>query len=106
MTLTEKFTGTKNLWHSRCIYDNNNIYLRISNDYASFSYSYNRYYYSESFDTDNKEIVFYNEDDKSDKITATYKEDLENETVTVTINDERYRGSYKCKFEGASYTQE
>ena len=112
MTLTEEFTGIMNILLTNCRYENidyndNNYVHSLGAGSGYITLTTRDYdYYTVSFDKSKKEAVLCNSSDKTDKITATYKEDIPNATVTVTINDERYRGEYPCKFEGSTYTQE
>ncbi|MBD5411832.1 MAG: hypothetical protein HDR51_03685 [Treponema sp.] len=116
MTLTEKFTGIKNMLLAECYcyYDKINIY--IYNIFACFEV-YNDSendrieYYTESlvpFGADKITFHQYNEDKETgkdiivDTITAPYKEDLEKEAVLLTINGKEYT----CKFKGNKYIQE
>ncbi|MDE6244862.1 MAG: hypothetical protein K2M50_04310, partial [Treponemataceae bacterium] len=104
MTLTEKFTGVKNLSNSRCRFSDGSNYASIGCYSASIDY-YNdssvTYYYGNSVDTNNKTVKFVSEGDRKDVITATYTEDIEAETVTINFKGK----DYVCKFEGDKYIQ-
>lgn len=104
MTLTEKFTGVKNLSNSRCRFSDGSDRAYIGCCYASIDY-YNdssvTYYYGNTVDTNNKTVKFVSEGDRKDVITATYTEDIEAETVTIKFKDK----DYVCKFEGDKYIQ-
>ena len=105
MVLTEKFTGVKNLFNSRCEYYDiaSGTGCSIRSSRASF-YEYNDgkwvYYYG-TLDTDNNTIAFRNEDDGK-TVPAKYTENISAETVTVTFKDK----DYVCKFEGVNFIQE
>lgn len=104
MTLTEKFTGVKNLSNSICRFSEGSDRAYIDCCYASIDY-YNdssvTYYYGNTVDTNNKTVTFVSEGDRKDVITATYTEDIEAETVTIKFKDK----DYVCKFEGDKYIQ-
>ncbi|MBD5441825.1 MAG: hypothetical protein HDR34_00205 [Treponema sp.] len=103
MTLTEKFTGVKNLFNSECGFSDKSNYARIGCYSASIDY-YNdssvTYYYGNTVDTDKKTISFESRED-GEKVNATYTEDIEAETVTIKFKDK----DYVCKFEGEKYIQ-
>ena len=106
MTLTEKFTGVKNLSESSCRFSEGSKYVRINcyratidNDY--YNDSSVGCYDGETVDTNNKTVKFVSEGDRKDVITATYTEDIEAETVTIKFKDK----DYVCKFEGDKYIQ-
>ena len=104
MTLTEKFTGVKNLSNSICRFSEGSDRAYIDCCYASIDY-YNdssvTYYYGNTVDTNNKTVKFVSEGDRKDVITATYTEDIEAETVTINFKGK----DYVCKFEGDKYIQ-
>ena len=106
VTLTEKFTGVKNLSNSRCRFSEGSDYARISCYSASIDY-YNdgtySYYYGD-VDTDKKTIAFESEDEDGnrEKVNATYEENIAKETVTIKFKDKEY----VCKFDGEKYIQE
>ena len=112
MTLTENFTGVKNLLDSECEYDDSSngtwCDIRIWSGRATFyEYEYNYVewdyvewgYYSGIPDTG--KIVFRNNKDGS-IVNSTYTENISAETVTINFNDK----DYVCKFEGRNFTQE
>ena len=101
MTLTEKFTGVKNMLNSSCAYSSNGTWCSIWSDTASFA-EYNDgkwvYYYGTP---DTGKIAFRNEDDGS-IVPATYTENISAETVTIKFKDKEY----VCEFDGTKFTQE
>ena len=97
MTLTEKFTGVKNLFKSECGFDNGSVYGYI--DFVSARIILGEEYYG-SVDTDKKTISFESGED-GEKVNATYTENIDAETVTIKFKDK----DYVCKFEGETYTQ-
>ena len=101
MTLTEKFTGVKNLFESSCEYHESETHVRIYNSEAYFEDSDNDEYFNGFLDTDEKKIVFKSEDDDK-TVTAEYTENISAETVTLKFNNKEYT----CKFEGVNFIQE
>ncbi|MCM1321803.1 MAG: hypothetical protein NC041_09985 [Bacteroides sp.] len=106
MTLTEKFTGVKNLFQNSECYDNsdndNDLWIGISS-----GLKYKGFRYDGKINTEKKTIVFTlrkNTGDEKAKsvINASYTEDLTAETVTVTLDDGT---AIKCKFRGTTLTQ-
>lgn len=97
MTLTEKFTGVKNLsiMGSGCHYFNSQSSYGGIYNYAAYIMENDIYYYGLS-DTDNKIINF-----PSENIKATYTEDIATETVTIRFNGK----DYECKFQGKNFSQ-
>ena len=103
MTLTENFTGVKNLLDSECEYDDSSsgTWCTIWSGRASFE-EYNDVdwvYYHGTPDTG--KIVFRNNKDGS-IVNSTYTENLSAETVTINFNDKEY----VCKFKGEKFIQE
>ena len=94
MTLTEKFTGIKNMLDTSCDYSSNGTWCYIYTTGANFG-EYNdgesvNYYGTP--DIDKKTIAFESRDGKI--VNATYTENLSAETVTVTFKDK----DYVCEF--------
>lgn len=121
ITLTEKFTGVKNLFDSRCEYGNYNdgkdIEARIYCSYANISEydSKNRFeeYYYGYPNADKRTIDFekvkdtWTEDWKHERVSlgnvkATYTEDISGKTVTIKCEGKEY----VCEFKGQKFIQE
>lgn len=122
ITLTEKFTGVKNLLNSRCKYDGydanqNYTYARIDCTGSSIQSKENGVYYyyydNATLDTDKRTIDFVKEKEtRSDdgdyeyetlgNVSATYIEDIGKGRVTINCEGK----DYVCEFEGEVYTQE
>ncbi len=100
ITLTEKFTGVKNMFiKSGCgFYSSNSI--------SGCIYNYRAYYYENDVEytgipnTDKKTISFRSEGVL--KFNATFTENLAKETVTINCEDKKY----VCEFEGQKFIQE
>lgn len=108
ITLTEKFTGVKNMLSSECEYSDydggqNYTDVYIASSYASIRIYEDdvRYRYNGTVDTDKKTISFESKGGK-EKVTATYTENINAETVTIKFKDKEY----VCKFEGQKFVQE
>ena len=109
MTLTEKFTGVKNLLVSECgnvNYDSPNaIMFSIYSGWAQLSYDDKGEYEYEWFtgvpDTDEKTIFFRKYDDGSSTVNANYTENISEETVTIKFNSKESTG----KFDGAKFSE-
>ena len=124
MTLTEKFTGVKNLFNSSCEYSSNKIKCYIYSDCANLE-EYNDgewKIYEGTLNIDKKTIAFilvgahsasaeagtYNKSvaSKSEEygttVNTTYTENLSAETVTINFKDK----DYVCEFEGNKFIQE
>lgn len=98
MTLTEKFTGVKNMFNSECRFDNESGYGYIDYSYAGIRFREDDSEYSGDVNTDTKTISFESVDET---VTATYTENISEETVTI-----KFKGKeYVCKFEADKYTQ-
>lgn len=118
ITLTEKFTGVKNLFGSNCGYHSssgNYTNARIYSSYASIYIDENnvRYSYEGTVDTDKKTIDFkkqketrsYEGDYEYETLgndTATYTENIDAETVTINCEGKEY----VCEFKGQKFIQE
>ncbi|MDE7290827.1 MAG: hypothetical protein K2N58_02150 [Treponemataceae bacterium] len=117
MTLTEKFTGVKNLLDSQCEYRSyddgqNSTKVRIRSTYAEIYIYENgiRYDYDGTINTDNRTIDFKkSKRSESDKdyeplgnVNATYTEEIDRGRVTINCEGKEY----VCEFEGEKYTQE
>ena len=98
MTLTEKFTGVKNLFTSECRLSDNS-HAEIYSTWASI-YENDVYYGGGTPNTDKKTIIIESSED-GEKVEATYTEDIAAETVTIHFKDK----DYVCKFEGETYIQ-
>ncbi|MBD5399343.1 MAG: hypothetical protein HDR57_01740 [Treponema sp.] len=96
MTLTEKFTGVKNLINAEC--------RELSGD-GRISYNWASIWEGDDFyggtpNTDKKTITIESSED-GEKLEATYTEDIAEETVTI-----KFKGKeYVYKFEGEEYIQ-
>lgn len=116
MTLTEKFTGVKNLLDSECEFRAETGYDHIDIDCYSAWRSIKEddfyYYYYGTLDTSKKTIDFEKrKETKSDNgkykyetighVNATYTEDIDRGTVTIDCEGKKY----VCEFEGEEYTQ-
>ena len=98
MTLTEKFTGVKNLFTSECRLSDNS-HAEIYSTWASI-YENDVYYGGGTPNTDKKTIIIESSED-GEKVEATYTEDIAEETVTI-----KFKGKeYVYKFEGEEYIQ-
>ena len=98
MTLTEKFTGVKNLFTSECRLSDNS-HAEIYSTWASI-YENDVYYGGGTPNTDKKTIIIESSED-GEKVEATYTEDIAAETVTI-----KFKGKeYVYKFEGEEYIQ-
>lgn len=101
MTLTEKFTGVKNLINSECRFYNELCYGDIDCYRASIEFREDDSRYRGDVNTDKKTINFVSRDNREDVINATYEENIAKETVTI-----KFKGKeYVCKFEADKYTQ-
>ena len=101
MTLTEKFTGVKNLFDSSCDYLSNETRCYIYNDWAEIRFDDGEREYYGVPNTDKNTIAFINDDDGS-IVNATYTENISAETVTIKFRDK----DYVCEFEGNKFIQE
>ncbi|MDE7290911.1 MAG: hypothetical protein K2N58_02595 [Treponemataceae bacterium] len=96
ITLTEKFTGVKNLLNSKCVDEARSC--RIYSTAVSIEESDIDYYGIPNIDK--KTISFTSE--KGLKFNATFTENIANGTVTIKFKDKEY----VCEFDGEIFTQE
>ncbi len=112
MTLTEKFTGVKNLLNSECeFYDGSNgseAYIDSYSAYICIDENDVSYAYYGIPDTD-KETIDFEKKKRSDKnyetvgnVNGSYTEDISGKTVTINCDGEKY----VCEFEGQKFVQE
>lgn len=109
MTLTEKFTGVKNLLNSSCAFNDNDdrVYISVAGSMISLINGENNLYYSGILlDTDKKKITLQGRDptkpeEEYKKEEATYVENLSENTVTVTFKGKEY----VCAFKGQNFVE-
>ena len=97
ITLTEKFTGVKNLLNSRCVDETRSCRIYST----TVSIDENDIYYYGIPNIDKKKINF-NSDKGNSTYESTYTENIANGTVTIKFKDKEY----VCEFDGEIFTQE
>lgn len=98
ITLTEKFTGVKNLLNSRC--EDEARSCRIYSTAAAIEE--NDIYYYGIPNIDNKTITFKSSEKDNSTYESTYIEEIDRGRVTIKFKDK----DYVCEFEGEVFTQE
>lgn len=101
ITLTEKFTGVKNMFiESGCHFESSDSLYGGVYNYLAYFYE-DDVYYAGIPNTEKKTISFVPEGG-GEKINAIYIEDIAQEKVTITFNGKKYI----CEFYGRTFTQE
>lgn len=103
MTLTEKFTGVKNLLRSECYYGGDGIKVYIDPERVLIDKRVNGNPYEEWYgEFGTGKTIKFEEEDSKEKKDGSYTEDIDKGTVTVHFDGK----DYPCEFRGKNFIEE